>query len=641
MEVLHKQGKLLLLKTAGDYQFPNYVHFILISLMFSLVLGLSLGQWVMKAIRRKRKLQGHKAKKLSLASAKRRKCTRFFPPPLDYSTVYGTGNIFDGSTSSGWFSPAFIPKDQLILPTAYRGSHSSDLPRFWQVRFALRQRLALALHRLKQAFRHSGRNIEAYLIYQPGNIPLLNKPLPCNGTILAIAAMYLLVLIFLVLGVPFRDDYPLILADRAGPLMVTLLPALYVFAAKNQPLQYLTGYSYEDLSIFHRRLGEAVVGLGLFHSVGKFTLWYGSLQPKEVELHTRAALEFLVCGLGQVSMWELLYLTSTEPFRERYYRHFILIHQWLQFIGLLYLGWHAPMSRPYVIVSFLIFFVDRIIYRTFMRTRNVIAQVKIYPDQRTVNLRVDKESNGFQTCKLLKKFFKQSFKGDWLPTHHAFVRVHCLDKHKNDLRPYFIACAAPSERPWSSVIDLNLVIPARGAFSQELLKYARRPAMFVDIDGPYGSTYASNMLYDRDICILIAGGAGIAGVWPLVWSLVDEDLNTDLEARTNIQCRQEVLLIWAYKELHDIEWVGGQREIDFLESVGIRVVLAGPTESRGRPDLEYNIEWWMERHDPNEKLRTGIVCCGPPGMQRLVRNVAAKEIAAGKKVSYCDLSFYL
>lgn len=57
-------------------------------------------------------------------------------------------------------------------------------------------------------------------------------------------------------GMPLSLQYAFALADRCGLLVSANLPLLYLLAAKTQPVKMLTGYSYESLNGFHRRLGE-------------------------------------------------------------------------------------------------------------------------------------------------------------------------------------------------------------------------------------------------------------------------------------------------------------------------------------------------------------------------------------------------
>ncbi|MCJ1327872.1 hypothetical protein MMC10_004547 [Thelotrema lepadinum] len=646
---LPEQGGPPLLRIAGNQPpFPVVIQMVFYALLFCLLIGLSIAKRAMQVIRRQKRILGAKAKQDRFALDKpAKKHGSRYVPHLQVTT-YGTSSIPDSvpinysPTSSSWLSSNELTA--ITSHLSYDGSFHTGIggpTGICKLRSDLYLGLVYVIRQVGKAMGKCATRIEAWMLYQPAKIPYLNISLPSNGTSLGIAAMYAYVLLFLVVGIPFNSNYALCMADRAGPLMSALLPPLYHFAAKNQPIQYLTGYAYEDLQIFHRRLGELMVGLGLFHSAGKFALWYTTLASEEFNLIAFCTLKVVLTGLASFLAYEFLFFTSIKAFRERYYQLFLVLHRYGQFVALVFLAVHAPMSRLWVGVAFMIFFIDRIILRTAMRAKNVIARVKIFPDGDTINLKIDKDSNGGQTCRFLQKYFwlKRSFEGDWRPTAHVFLRIPGMDAHNTESRPYFVCCAAPCERPWSSVIDLYMIVPARGPFSRKLLEYCRREIITLDIDGPYGSCFAVDMLSDRDVCILIAGGTGISGVWPLAWHLIDEDLTDDLDMSSDWHCRQEVILIWSYRYQHELEWIGGKDEISILEKYGITVLLIGPTETQPRTDLDVDIEWWMGKHDQKDNLRTGIVCCGPPEMQRKVRNKAAEEVRAGRKVAYHDLTF--
>lgn len=97
---------------------------------------------------------------------------------------------------------------------------------------------------------------KAYLQYQPRAIPLINRSLPTNAISLLVLAYLGLNLFYNFYGMTYELMYIFSFADRCGLLFSANLPLLYLLAAKNQPLKFLTGYSYESLNILHRRVGE-------------------------------------------------------------------------------------------------------------------------------------------------------------------------------------------------------------------------------------------------------------------------------------------------------------------------------------------------------------------------------------------------
>lgn len=117
--------------------------------------------------------------------------------------------------------------------------------------------------------------LRAVLTYQPPPIPIANKILPSNGNTLIILLFLAINLVYLNYntGSTFPSWITCIM-DRAGLLFVGNLPWLYILAAKNQPLRLLTGDSYESLNILHRRLGEWMCFLAVWHVVGFFAFWW-------------------------------------------------------------------------------------------------------------------------------------------------------------------------------------------------------------------------------------------------------------------------------------------------------------------------------------------------------------------------------
>ncbi|KAK6379412.1 hypothetical protein LTS17_006330 [Exophiala oligosperma] len=130
-------------------------------------------------------------------------------------------------------------------PLLFRGSVTSP-------------RRPLLLHRLK-----------AFLLYQPPPIRALTSPsnvLPDNGTSLLLLFFLGVNLFYLLYRSPLTISWIFILADRAGLLFVVNLPVLYLLAAKtNQPIKLVTGWSYEGLNLFHRRLGEWMIAVSIIH----------------------------------------------------------------------------------------------------------------------------------------------------------------------------------------------------------------------------------------------------------------------------------------------------------------------------------------------------------------------------------------
>jgi len=65
-------------------------------------------------------------------------------------------------------------------------------------------------------------------------------------------------------------------------------------------------------------------------------------------------------------------------------------------------------------------------------------------------------------------------------------------------------------------------------------------------------------------------------------------------------------------------------------------MLPEPTAEKGRPDVGSIIETWLNPRDPlryHRIAKVGVVCSGPDGMNRAVRNTCSSLMAKGRDVS--------
>ena len=476
------------------------------------------------------------------------------------------------------------------------------------------------------------RTIKACLVYQPKPIPLLNKTLPSNGTTLTILAFIGIQIFFMFYHVPLSIPTILIFADRTSLLFAANLPILYFFAAKNQPIKLLTGYSYESLNIIHRRLGEVMCLLALLHSAGIVAVWYALLRPNGLTFVTFLLRKIILWGTGTFVAYELIYFTSLGSFRQRWYEVFLGLHVSLQVVALVFLWFHHHGSRPYVYAALTIFIVDRLIYRIFLKTRKARAVLEVKDDKDTLVLtaRVPTSEKRWKWASLLNSDITHG----WKATEHVFLTVPGLArKHTIQAHPFTIASKAPS------IVDtdlhLELIIRAQNGFSRDLLRYGEvHKTVAVSHDGPYGTQSAVDLIRDSDICVIVAGGSGIAVAWPLVWSAIDVPMDDDPEFMA-ISYSKKILFVWIVRESSHLDWLGPSK-LQQLRTKGVEVFIPPPTAQDGHPDIEDIIGSWITTcagfHMKNNS-KAGIVCSGPDGLNRTVRNTCSALLHRGQDVS--------
>ena len=474
------------------------------------------------------------------------------------------------------------------------------------------------------------RSFQAWLMYQPKPIPVINKVMPSNATTLAVLVLLGINIFYTVYKIPFTIPMLFVFADRASLVFVANLPMLYLLAAKNQPIKVLTGYSYESLNIIHRRLGEIMCLLALIHSAGTLGVWYTLLRPQGFTLIRFLLMKIILLGMGAFVAYEALYFTSLGSFRQRWYELFLGSHIFLQLAALILLYFHHHNSQVYVVIALTIFLIDRLLYRLILKSQTYTVTLSVYPDRQTTKLYVTIPLSGAH------RSLAPTLASGWKPTDHVFLTIPALSqKHLLQAHPFTIASRAPSSDTNSDSADLTLLIRARDGFSSDLVRYAKAHThVQARLDGPYGSSHAEHLLQDSEVCVLVAGGSGIAVTWPLVWAASKD--SRDAESATERKSRKRVLFVWVVQKGVQVEWLGHER-LRLLEDSGVHVVVPPPTEERGRPDLRGMIGEWLETGGRDKNV--GVVVSGPDGMGRDVRNFCAELVGKGKDVGVCVEKF--
>ena len=475
--------------------------------------------------------------------------------------------------------------------------------------------------------------IKAFLTYQPAPIPIINKALPYNGSSLAIIAFLGIQVFYLFYKTPLTLSTLFVSSDRTSLLFVANLPWLYLFAAKNQPIELLTGYSYESLNIIHRRLGEVMCLLALLHSAGMIGVWYTLLRLSGMTLIDFLLKRMILLGIGAFVAYELIYFTSLGSFRQRWYELFLGLHVVLQVIALVLVWFHHPRSRIYVGVALGISLIDRLLYRMCAKMFTTRALLGVKEDGRTVvlcapiPLEPGRNSFGsfFGACDITR---------GWKATEHVFLTVPSLArKHIFQAHPFTIASKAPQAEQIGA--NLELIIRAQDGFSADLLSYARRhKSVDIRLDGPYGSQSAVQMLRESDHAIIIAGGSGIAVAWPLVSALLDVRGNSDPENQYTSREWGRILFIWVVREQSHLAWLSSERLAD-LEAAGVKCWVPPPTADNGHPDIRGFIDKWVISLDGTHGMEKtfGVVASGPDGLNRTVRNACAASVREGRNVN--------
>ncbi|EMC92964.1 hypothetical protein BAUCODRAFT_77438 [Baudoinia panamericana UAMH 10762] len=463
------------------------------------------------------------------------------------------------------------------------------------------------------------RRVRAMGMYQPPTIPFINVGPPSNATTYLVLLLLGLNIFYLLFNIRYEFELVFVFADRASLLFVANLPWLYILAAKNQPIKLLTGYSYENTNILHRRLGEWMCLLALLHGAGILVAWYLFFGPNGMSLWDFLTRRIIILGIAAFVCYELLFVTSLASFRRWWYEVFLGAHILLQAAGLALVYFHHRGGRVYTLVALAIFLVDRLVFRLAMKTRFFRADLTVMEDGKTVLVSTDWPKKA-RWSSIRSALTGIDVKHGWQPSEHVFLSVPALArKHLVQAHPFTIASAAPEgdqQHAWFS-----LIIRAHDGFSSDLLRYARSHASAdIRLDGPYGSMHALEMLRSSDIALLVVGGSGIAVAYPILWTLLHEN-----DAET-VRSRRKVGLIWTVHEASHLEWIGHER-LDELRKKGLQVCIPAPTSNAGRPDIGTLAQKMLEDMSAKQDAdggRVGVVVSGPDGMNSDVRNRCAR-----------------
>lgn len=473
--------------------------------------------------------------------------------------------------------------------------------------------------------------VRSFTVYQPRPIPLINKALTSNGTTLAVLVFLGLQVFYVFYTMPLSIPMLFVFADRTSLLFVANLPLLYLFAAKNQPIKLLTGYSYESLNILHRRLGEVMCLLALLHSAGMIGVWYTILRPTGFTLARFLLSKIILLGIGALVAYELIYFTSLGSFRQRWYELFLVLHVTLQVVALVFVWFHHHNSRPYVGVALAIFLIDRLVYRMALKVQSSRASLETTEDGGTVILRTGLSL--VQKRHFLSRCVGYGITNGWKATEHVFLTVPALSrKHIIQAHPFTIASRAPQDG--DAEAGLKLIIRAQDGFSGDLLRYAQgHLSVKVRLDGPYGSQNALQLLQQCDVSMVVAGGSGIAVALPLIWAVHRSQRSADLETGAKKEASSRIVLIWVIRHESHLSWLDSS-EIQDIQDAGIKIIIPPSTTEHGHPDIPSIIASLIPSRFMTSVAgaKLGVVCSGPDSMNRAVRNTCSLLLGQGHNI---------
>ena len=355
--------------------------------------------------------------------------------------------------------------------------------------------------------------------------------IPSRLESLVIALFYGVVLLCNALNIEALDNDPRFngsrymaeiryVADRTGITAITFMPLIFLFAGRNNFLQWVTRWNFSTFITYHRHTSRVMFMLIVIHAVC-FTIAEGSKYPMKVQqMYFKCGILALVSG-GIIMMQGMLYL------RRNIYELFLLCHiilaaiwtggAWTHVKDLGYLDFVYPTVAIWLLDRLIR--ILRLLYFGFPK-----ADVILLADE-TLKVVIPKP---------------RSWKS--IPGGHAFIHF---------LKPTYFWQSHPftftdSVENQSSIV---LYCKVKGGITHSLYKTlnaspGRTCKIRVGVEGPYGEATAARY---ADTAVFVAGGNGIPGIFSEV---------NDIARRgsSKSEGKNVLKLIWVVREWRSLYW---------------------------------------------------------------------------------------
>ncbi|KAF3036480.1 hypothetical protein E8E12_007119 [Didymella heteroderae] len=298
---------------------------------------------------------------------------------------------------------------------------------------------------------------KAVLQYQPPPYPVVNKTLPTNAVSLLVLAWLGIVVFYNLYRMPLNFMYLFVFADRCGIIFISNLPLLYLLAAKNQPIKFLTG-----LDSFRKRWYEIFLALHIVLQVaGLAFLWF----------HHHTSRPYVGISLAVFLIDRLVYRLWLKSSTHAATLEVLEDDKTV----LLSSNWDVVTRSPALRL------LSHNMKHGWSPNEHIFISV---PD-------------------LSRKHALQSHP---FTIFSAAPNTHHMTQDDQGSHAWF---------------TLLIRAQAESGFTKQLLTYARTHSQTrIRLDGPYGSSHALDLLSSSSTAILVAGGSGIAVAYPLLYSLL-------------------------------------------------------------------------------------------------------------------------
>ncbi|GBE84187.1 predicted protein [Sparassis crispa] len=288
---------------------------------------------------------------------------------------------------------------------------------------------------------------------------------------------------------------------RAGYVVVSQIPVVFLFATKNNLISMLLGVGYDHVNYIHRFSGRLLVLAGNVHAIGYIYKW--TMEGKFTE--TIQEPKF-VWGLVALVCLDILFFFSLAIWRQKAYNVFLASHI-VGFVLLLVAAClHMSASIPYVAAGAGLYVFDFLL--RLLKTRVCTARIQRLPELCMTRVQISRLNAG------------------WRAGQHVRVRVLSFQMGWygwSEVHPFTIASASDA----SSQEGLIILCKNTGRWTQRLYDMAHEDRRWeyggntvrVMLEGPYGGP-GNTINASFSGALFAVGGGGISYALSAVQELV-------------------------------------------------------------------------------------------------------------------------
>ncbi|PIA93043.1 Ferric/cupric reductase transmembrane component 1 [Cercospora beticola] len=467
------------------------------------------------------------------------------------------------------------------------------------------------------------------------------------------------------------------ISNRLGILTAANIPLIWLFAARNNPLLWVSGWSYPVFSQFHRWTARITALLAIAHGIG-----YSITNSYKKTYYVTWNESYWRWGVIALLAICVLAATSIPILLARYYDLFLIMHTACAAVGLAGVYYHhnelleRNTYHLFVWIAVAVWIAERLL-RLVRITRNGYAQINTY-----AKLTLPEGSDMLRLD--VTEHFKNSHHAPGLGQYYFIrepLRWKGWESHPFTLCSWPLSTSAPNSRlefSKGAAIETNahrskessmgycfLISPRRG-FTSRLKNLASSPASSSAIspqrvehqgrnvrlllEGPYPVATLA-LAPSGSMLLLVAGGSGISSCIPRLYQYISHENYLGVH------------LVWVVRSMGTFNDVREHELASLLmnekQTRGVEIsvyVTSSPASDSGqgrnterasreaddqpqntqtlyktysgRPDLDTLIKTECEKASVNFSSLS-IFCCGPPSLAMRCRAATKASKSAG------------